>query len=65
VLAAVLAAGVGHATKAALAGQTLPPVVAPALVLSIVGVIYLLSTRLLGVPEARALTARLRRRLRP
>ena len=63
VVAAVLAAGGGHATKVALTAQPLHPAVASALVLSAFGVIYLVATRLLGVPEARALTDRLRRRL--
>ena len=62
-LAAVLAAGGGHATKVALTAQPLHPAAASALVLSAFGVIYLVATRLLGVPEARALTDRLRRRL--
>ena len=62
-LAAVLAAGGGHATKFALTAQQLHPAAASALVLSAFGVIYLLATRLLGVPEARALTNRFRRRL--
>jgi putative peptidoglycan lipid II flippase len=64
VLAAVLAAGVGHATRVALAAQRLHPAAASALVLSAFGATYLLATRLLGVPEVRALTDRLRRRLK-